>query len=163
MKTDYVFSLFNCRVSCRLYLYPLTVLYSAGHVARRVVGVHAPFYFFFNGMLWTLFGMNLWWSYFIIYLIYRILTGKSRQVEDTRELSSDESDERKNGSVKSHIVTNGVGPTKGHHQGKLTYCSNKVVPTLKMIMSDPKKVLGDLEELTIPLKEVLHDFRNLLP
>ena len=46
----------------------------------------APFYFFFNGLLWILFCMNVWWSYFIILLIFRIIVGKSKSIEDTREL-----------------------------------------------------------------------------
>ncbi len=29
--------------------------------------------------------MNIFWSYYIVLLIYRILTGKSKQIEDTRE------------------------------------------------------------------------------
>ena len=37
-------------------------------------------------MLWILFGMNLWWFQFIVWLLIRIVTGMSRGVEDTREI-----------------------------------------------------------------------------
>lgn len=74
----------------RLYVYPLVVLFSTGHVLDLVNGNNDIFYFFFNGMLWTLFALNVWWFMFIVDLIFRIVTGKSR-VEDTRE---DEEEER---------------------------------------------------------------------
>ncbi|XP_078360160.1 ceramide synthase 1-like [Oculina patagonica] len=70
---------------CRLYLYPIKVLYSCGCDGRPYVPT-APFYFFFNAMLWSLFFMNLWWFQFIVWLIIRIVIGKSRGVEDTREI-----------------------------------------------------------------------------
>ncbi|KAJ7321492.1 Ceramide synthase 1 [Desmophyllum pertusum] len=71
---------------CRLYLYPIKVLYTCGCGCRPYVPLTAPFYFFFNGMLWTLFFMNLWWFQFIVWLIIRIVCGKSPGVEDTREI-----------------------------------------------------------------------------
>ena len=76
---------FSCRFVCRLYLYPRLVLFTAGGKARTVLPT-APFYFFFNAMLWILFGLNLYWFYFIMWLILRVVSGKSREVEDTREI-----------------------------------------------------------------------------
>ncbi|XP_058943479.1 ceramide synthase 1 [Pocillopora verrucosa] len=70
---------------CRLYLYPLKVLHSCGCDARPIVPT-APFYFFFNAMLWVLFLMNIWWFTFIVWLLVRIIIGKSTGVEDTREI-----------------------------------------------------------------------------
>ena len=74
-----------CRFLCRLYFYPIKVLYCAGFDAFQHIPA-APLYFFFNGMLWALFLMNVWWFQFILWLIFRILTGRSRGVEDTREI-----------------------------------------------------------------------------
>ena len=76
------------RFYCRLYLYPIKVLYSCGAVARTY-GPNAPFYFFFNTMLWMLFCMNLWWFQYIVWLLIRIVTGMSHGVEDTREIPDD--------------------------------------------------------------------------
>lgn len=78
------------KVSCfrfyfRLYIYPIKVLYSCGYVSMHVLP-KAPFYFFFNAMLWVLFFMNIWWFHFIVWLIIRIVVGKSHGVEDTREI-----------------------------------------------------------------------------
>ena len=77
--------LLSSRLYCRLYLYPLKVLHSCGCDARPIVPT-APFYFFFNAMLWVLFLMNIWWFTFIVWLIVRIIIGKSTGVEDTREI-----------------------------------------------------------------------------
>ncbi|KAL9985158.1 hypothetical protein ACROYT_G007528 [Oculina patagonica] len=69
----------------RLYVYPIKVLYSCGYLSMQILPA-APFYFFFNAMLWALFFMNIWWWQFIVWLIVRIGIGKSRGVEDTREI-----------------------------------------------------------------------------
>ena len=37
-------------------------------------------------MLWVLFLMNIWWFTFIVWLLVRIIIGKSTGVEDTREI-----------------------------------------------------------------------------
>ncbi|KAM7449757.1 Ceramide synthase 1 [Porites harrisoni] len=77
---------FTCFASlwfyCRLYIYPIKVLYSCGFDCRLYVPT-APFYFFFNTMLWILFAMNVWWFQYIVWLLIRIVTGMSRSVEDT--------------------------------------------------------------------------------
>ena len=71
----------------RLYVFPYKVLYPSGHYAVRV-HPEAPFYYFFNGLLLFLFAMNLWWFHFIILLIWRVVTGQSTEVEDTREVGT---------------------------------------------------------------------------
>jgi len=88
---------------CRLYVYPVKVLYSCGYISKQLLPT-APFYFFFNGMLWMLFFMNIWWFQFIVWLIIRIIIGKSRGVEDTREIPKESKkkgipDQEANGKV----------------------------------------------------------------
>ena len=61
------------------------MLYPCGCGGRPYVPT-APFYFFFNPMLWMLFGMNLWWFQYMVWLLVRIVTGISHGVEDTREI-----------------------------------------------------------------------------
>lgn len=70
---------------CRLYLYPRMVLLVTGSLAVEYVP-DGPFYFFFNAMLWILFGLNLYWFHFIMWLIIRVMSGTSRELEDTREI-----------------------------------------------------------------------------
>ncbi|XP_074613865.1 ceramide synthase 1-like [Acropora palmata] len=74
---------------CRLYLYPIKVLYSCGSVEARDVLPTAPFYFFFNTMLWCLLVMNVWWFQYILLLLIRIVLGNSG-LEDTREIKKPE-------------------------------------------------------------------------
>ena len=83
-----------CRFYFRLYVFPYKVLYPSGHYA---VGMQpeAPFYYFFNGLLLFLFAMNLWWFHFIILLIWRVVTGRSTEVEDTREVGTPQVNTRK--------------------------------------------------------------------
>ena len=69
-----------------MVVYPITVLFSAGHEGRKILP-DAPFYFFFNGLLWILFGMNFYWSCYIVRLVYRVLTNRSKGIEDPREES----------------------------------------------------------------------------
>jgi len=38
------------------------------------------FYLFFNTMLWMLFIMNIYWFHFVLWLIWRVLNGESREV-----------------------------------------------------------------------------------
>ena len=77
------------RFYCRLYLYPYKVLYPAGDYAVHLLP-HAPFYYFFNGMLLFLFGLNVWWFHFIILLMWKVLTGQRREIEDTRDVGIEE-------------------------------------------------------------------------
>ena len=93
------------RLYCRLYLYPIKVLYSTGYHGRPFVPT-APFYFFFNSMLWMLFFMNLYWFQFIVWLIIRIMFGKSRGVEDTREIPKESGKKR---AVSDKAVNGNVG------------------------------------------------------
>ena len=51
-------------------------------------------------MLWMLFGMNLWWFQYMVWLLVRIVTGISRGVEDTREIP-------KSTTVNGKLVENG--------------------------------------------------------
>ena len=103
---------FFFRLYCRLYLYPIKVLYSCGCGARPYMPYTAPFYFFFNTMLWILFGMNLWWFQYMVWLLIRIVTGITRSVEDVRELP-------KNKMVNGKVVENGdVSTSPNINHGK---------------------------------------------
>ena len=82
---DSVFHIFLFRAWCRLLVYPQIVLFSSMHVARTIIGHKGKFYFLFNGMLAFLYGLNLYWFHFILMLIIRLITGKAKGVEDTRE------------------------------------------------------------------------------
>ncbi|CAF0790641.1 unnamed protein product [Adineta steineri] len=70
----------------RLYWYPIKVLYSTGVVtAYRAYGRGCGLYGFFNSLLWILLGLNIYWLYFILQLLYRVLSGTANGLEDTRE------------------------------------------------------------------------------
>ncbi|CAF0791647.1 unnamed protein product [Rotaria sordida] len=76
----------------RLYWYPLRVLYSTGVVtAYRVYDRGCGLYGFFNLLLLILLGLNIYWLYFILQLLFRALAGTSNGLQDTRE--EDDSDE----------------------------------------------------------------------
>lgn len=62
-----------------------------------------------------LFFMNVWWFHFIVWLIIRIIIGKSGSVEDTREIPKEQS-EIANGKV----VENGDLSATNH--GKIGVC-----------------------------------------
>ena len=70
------------RVYCRLYLYPIKVLFAGSYEFSKLVP-NRPFYFSGNIMLWILFGMNLWWFQYILRMLIRAVTGK--KLEDIRE------------------------------------------------------------------------------
>ena len=65
------------------------MLHSCGSVETRDVLPTAPFYFFFNTMLWCLLVMNVWWFQYILLLLIRIVLGNSG-LEDTREIKKPE-------------------------------------------------------------------------
>ncbi|XP_031564644.1 ceramide synthase 1-like [Actinia tenebrosa] len=104
---------------CRLYQYPHKVLYSTGHFARHILP-DAPFYFFFNGLLWMLFAMNIWWFHFVLWLIWRVVNGESREVEDTREIEKSK-EPLKSHSANGDVVNNGV-----HEKNNILKTSNKI-------------------------------------
>ncbi|KAL9985152.1 hypothetical protein ACROYT_G007522 [Oculina patagonica] len=92
---------------CRLYIYPIKVLYSCGYLSMQILPA-APFYFFFNAMLWALFFMNVWWFQFIVWLIIRIIIGKSRGVEDTREIPKETQKDGEPGKIANgKVLENG--------------------------------------------------------
>ncbi|XP_062512969.1 ceramide synthase 1-like [Corticium candelabrum] len=66
----------------RLYWYFYKVLYSTGYISIVTVPT-GRFYLFFNGMLWLLFFINIYWFYFILQAMYRVVTGQ--ELKDTRE------------------------------------------------------------------------------
>ena len=92
----------------------MKVLYSAGSLALFYIPL-GPFYFFFNGMLWMLFFMNIWWFHFIIWFIIRVARGDSRTVEDVREIPRQEKLSRA-----SQKIVNGDIPQSGSLQSNGT-------------------------------------------
>lgn len=71
-------------------------------------------------MLWILFLMNLYWFQFIVWLIIRIIYGKSRGLEDTREIPKESG---KNGTpgkvINGKAGKNGeVSVSNGANHGK---------------------------------------------
>ncbi|KAA0193304.1 LAG1 longevity assurance like protein 1 [Fasciolopsis buskii] len=71
---------------CRLYWYPVKVLHACGWCPMFRHGCVDPWLFWpFNGLLWALQLLHIYWFGFIMLLVYKILTGQIREVEDTRE------------------------------------------------------------------------------
>jgi len=68
----------------RLYWFPLKALYAAGHLSIvNNPNKYLYFYHFFNGLLWILFAMNIWWFHLIVVAFYKIVKGGD--VNDSRE------------------------------------------------------------------------------
>jgi len=76
-----------CWYVFRLYWLPLKVLHSTGYGSMYHHQTHklVPFYFFFNGMLWALQLLNIWWFMFIINFLVKVATGQITEVDDIRE------------------------------------------------------------------------------
>lgn len=92
---------------CRLYIFPIKVLYSCGCISLLFLP-QVPLYFFFNAMIWLLFLMDIWWFHFIVLLIIRIAVGKSSGVEDTREIPKDSVKGEEHGEVANgKVLQNG--------------------------------------------------------
>ncbi|VEL30146.1 unnamed protein product [Protopolystoma xenopodis] len=70
----------------RLYLYPRRVL----HITNWCVyilhkGGHPRFYLVINVLLISLQFMHIYWSWFILKLCFRVLTGRMKELSDIRE------------------------------------------------------------------------------
>ncbi|KAM9111859.1 ceramide synthase 1 [Pangshura tecta] len=74
----------------RLYWFPLKVLYATCHSSLQSVP-NIPFYFFFNGLLFALTLMNLYWFLYIVLFVAKVLTGQMQEVNDVREYDVEES------------------------------------------------------------------------
>jgi hypothetical protein len=72
-----------CRILCRLYWYPIKVLQSSGVVTTQVC-INIVFYLPFNVMLILLYLMQVYWFYFILKLLYKVLV-KGQSADDNRE------------------------------------------------------------------------------
>jgi hypothetical protein len=65
------FFFFSIRFLFRLYWYPMKVLYSAGVVtAYRAYDKGCGLYGFFNGLLWILLALNIYWL--IVSILFKI-------------------------------------------------------------------------------------------
>jgi len=99
---------------CRLYLFPLKVIYMGLYGSVNMCDHRIPFVPFFNGMLILLLIMNIWWFHFIILLIYRVATGQQHEVEDTREYEPPDGENKLAPHSDAVSPTNGV-MKNGHH------------------------------------------------
>ncbi|XP_039178053.1 ceramide synthase 1 isoform X1 [Crotalus tigris] len=72
----------------RLYWFPLKVLYVTCHTSLQSVP-NIPFYFFFNGLLFILTLMNVYWFLYIVVFVAKILLGQVQEVKDVREYDAD--------------------------------------------------------------------------
>ncbi|CAF4253937.1 unnamed protein product [Rotaria sp. Silwood2] len=80
-----------CWFLFRLYWYPMKVLYSAGVVtAYRAYDKGCGLYAFFNGLLWILLGLNIYWLYFILQFLFRVCSGTLNNLHDVREDEDDD-------------------------------------------------------------------------
>ncbi|XP_053211651.1 ceramide synthase 1-like [Panonychus citri] len=76
----------------RLYWFPLrNIFISSIYVHQN--GIQVPFPLFLNSLLYILLTMNLYWFSFIIKLLYKVVTGQVKELEDNREYEHDEFDE----------------------------------------------------------------------
>ncbi|KAK6468205.1 ceramide synthase 1-like [Huso huso] len=69
---------------CRLYWFPLKVLYTTCVSSLQSVP-NIPFYFFFNTLLFALTLMNIYWFLYILLFVVKVLTGQMTEVNDVRE------------------------------------------------------------------------------
>lgn len=92
---------------CRLFLYPQIVLFSTCYLGRTMLP-QASFFFFFNVLLSALMFLNVWWFHFILALVYRIATGQTSTVEDTREY------EESDGVIKKKVTFESNGHQSAH-------------------------------------------------
>ncbi|XP_003382832.1 PREDICTED: ceramide synthase 1-like [Amphimedon queenslandica] len=70
----------------RLYWYPVKLLYATGFVSQKFYP-EAPFYSLFNIMLLVLYGLHIYWFFFIIRLVVKVITGN--ELSDTRDLEEE--------------------------------------------------------------------------
>lgn len=73
----------------RIGLFPFWILYSTSINAPQVVNQMFPAYYIFNGLLFLLLGLHLYWTHLILRIAY--LSWNSGKVDgDIRSSSSDE-------------------------------------------------------------------------
>ncbi|KAL3317867.1 Ceramide synthase 1, partial [Cichlidogyrus casuarinus] len=90
----------------RLYLYPLKVLHSTTWCVYLIHKDGDAWLFkYFNGMLFFLQAIHIYWFYYITQIIVRILTGKMKEIDDIREDGDVPSPAGHKGSINS--VSNG--------------------------------------------------------
>ncbi|XP_057306129.1 ceramide synthase 1-like [Hydractinia symbiolongicarpus] len=131
---------------CRLYVYPQVILFSAAYLSRKTLS-HAQFYFLFNGMLWLLFALNVYWFHFIVALIGRIATGKSEEITDTREYDSCTMETHSNGGLKKE-VSNGKTSNGSTKKGNGTVKENGSSKQGDFVLLHHKTETGDEHDTT---------------
>ncbi|EDV28968.1 uncharacterized protein TRIADDRAFT_52373 [Trichoplax adhaerens] len=88
-----LFFSYSVRMVFRLYLYPIKVLYTAGHLAAYIIP-DGPFYYSLNSLLWILFAMNIYWFGFISTSLIKIAFGLEKEIRDSREDEEEETVDR---------------------------------------------------------------------
>ncbi|CAF3032443.1 unnamed protein product [Rotaria socialis] len=80
-----------CWFLFRLYWYPMKVLYTTGvTTAYRAYDKGCGLYGFFNGLLWILLGLNIYWLFFILQFLFRVCSGTLNNLHDVREDEDDD-------------------------------------------------------------------------
>jgi len=85
----------------RLYWFPLKALYASGYTSYILNPETLILYHLFNGLLWTLLCMNIYWFSIIVVTAYKVVTGQMKEVKDSREYDEDE--QRRNSLRSSHL------------------------------------------------------------
>ncbi|XP_023209834.1 ceramide synthase 1-like [Centruroides sculpturatus] len=96
----------------RLYWFPLKALYAASSILMQR-NIPLPFGFTMNVLLWILLVMNIYWFWFILGFIWRVVTGQMKEVDDTREYdvierNNQQSDNATSVHGKNKILHNGI-------------------------------------------------------
>lgn len=89
-------------------------------------------------MLWMLFGMNLWWFQYMVWLLVRIVTGISHGVEDTREIP-------KSTTANGKLVENGDVSVGNDIHGKVI---KNMCSVLQENIFQHQQFVNSLEELS---------------
>ncbi|KAM7538502.1 hypothetical protein Aperf_G00000061795 [Anoplocephala perfoliata] len=98
----------------RIYLFPTKVIYgTTWGVFLTHLDREAYFFLSFNAMLFALYVLHIYWSYFIVVMVVKIALGKMKKLEDERDFDSDTS--TSNGICKTSATANGVQNHKKLH------------------------------------------------
>lgn len=94
---------------CRLYWYPLKVIHSTNWGAYLYhVNKDPKMYLVLNSMLVLLQLLHIYWFYFILLTLYKIMTGQVESVEDHREYDLDHPEELKGNREEAEREANGT-------------------------------------------------------
>ena len=75
-----------------MYWFVTKAIYSAGHISM-LHHPNGPFYLPFFLLLCSLYVMHCYWFWFILLLVYKVVTGN--EIEDNRDLDDESIDDKK--------------------------------------------------------------------